>query len=71
MPHFLLANMLKSWYIFHLKAGFIALSGVQKLFCTISGSRDIRKTIWGIRFQEFENNEQSAILKLDTVGIEA
>ena len=34
--------------------GSIALSGVQKHFCIISGSRDISKTIWGIRFQEFE-----------------
>ena len=36
------------------KVGLVALSGVQKHFCTILGSRDIGKMIWGIRFQEFE-----------------
>ena len=45
-------NMLEGWFIW--KVGSIALSGVQKHFCIISGSRDISKTIWGIRFQEFE-----------------
>ena len=30
---------------------YIAPSGVQKHFCTISGNRSISKTIWGIRFQ--------------------
>ena len=35
----------------------------------ILGSRDIRKTIWDLRLQEFENNEQSTILKSDTAGI--
>ena len=44
--------MLEGWFIW--KVGSIALSGVQKHFCIISGSRDISKTIWGIRFQEFE-----------------
>ena len=33
---------------------FIAPSGVQKHFCTIAGSRGIRKKICGIRFQEIE-----------------
>ena len=45
-------NMLEGWFI--SKVGTIALSGVQKHFCIISGSRDISKTIWGIRFQEFD-----------------
>ena len=49
----------------------MAPSGVEKVFCTISGSQDIRKTIWCIRFQEFENNEQSTILNSDSVGIYA
>ena len=31
-----------------------ALSGVQTDFCTISGSRDLSKTMRGIRFQEFK-----------------
>ena len=40
-------------------------SGVQKLLCMISGSRGISKTIWGIKFQEFE------IMKSDAVVIDA
>ena len=32
----------------------IALFQVQAVFCVISGSRDISKTKWGIRFQECE-----------------
>ena len=36
------------------KVGCVALSGVQKHFCTISGNRGISKAIWGIRFQEFK-----------------
>ena len=42
--------MLESWDIIHWKDGSIALSGVQKLFCKIFGSRDISKLKWGIRF---------------------
>ena len=41
-----------TWLIWKVRS--IAPSGVQKLFCTISGSRDINKTMWGIRFQEFQ-----------------
>ena len=36
------------------KMGSTALSGVQKHFCTISGSQGISKPIWGIKFQEFQ-----------------
>ena len=32
----------------------MALSGVQKHFCTISGSHGLSKKIWGTKFQEFE-----------------
>ena len=32
----------------------IALFQVQAVFCVISGSRDISKTKWGIRFREYE-----------------
>ena len=42
-------NMLEGWFIG--KVGSIVLSGVQKLLCTIFGSRDISKLKWGIRFQ--------------------
>ena len=35
------------------KVGSIGPSGVQKHFCRISGSRDISKTIFGIRYQKF------------------
>ena len=45
-------NILEGCFI--KKVGSLALSGVQKHFCMISGSWDISKTIWGIRFQEFE-----------------
>ena len=31
-------NMLEGWYIFQLKGGSIALSGVKKHFSTTSGS---------------------------------
>ena len=32
----------------------IASLRVQAVFCAILGSRDMRKTKWGIRFQEYE-----------------
>ena len=34
--------------------GSIGPFGVQKLFCTIFGGRDISRSKWGIRFQKFE-----------------
>ena len=34
--------------------GSIAPSGVQKLFSTMPGSRDISKSKWGIRFQKYQ-----------------
>ena len=41
-------------YIFNLKAGIQARPGVQNHCNAISGNRGISKTIWGIRFDEFE-----------------
>ena len=45
-------NLLDIYLI--LKVGSIDLSGVQKHFCTISGSRGKSKTILDNRFQELE-----------------
>ena len=50
-------NMREGWDIFDLKGEI--------------HSSVWSKTILGIRFQEFENNEQSTILKSDTAGIYA
>ena len=62
-------NMLEGLDIFHLKGGIhIAPSGVQKHFHTILGSRDISKTIWGIRLEELE---KSIVLKFDFAVIYA
>ena len=53
----------------HLKGGIhIAPSGVQKHFHTILGSRDISKTIWGIRLEE---SEKSIVFKSDIAVIYA
>ena len=50
------------------RLGFMSLSGLQKHFCMVSGSCDISKTIWGIRFQAFD---QSNIFRSDATGIYA
>ena len=47
-PQFLLYF---SGYKHARRLGHNSLSGVQKLFCTIFGSRDISKLKWGIGFQ--------------------
>ena len=44
------------------KAGYIALSGVEKNFCTISGSRDIRKSNIGYRILKELDIGQSRVL---------
>ena len=46
------------------KVGSIAPSGVQKQFCTISGSRGISKEILGTRFQKFERMNNLIALNL-------
>ena len=72
MPQFLLnLSGYKAGTYLIWKVGSIALSGVQNLFCTKLGSWDISKTIWAIRFQEFEKNDQSNIFKSDTATIYA
>ena len=50
--NYLATNMPEGWDIIHLKVRSIAPSEVQKLLCTISGSLDISKTKWGIRFEK-------------------
>ena len=45
--------------------GSIASSGVQKLFCTIFGSRDISKLKWGIKFQNAWILDNLSVLKSD------
>ena len=42
-----------SWDMFPVKAGIHSSVWSTKHFCTISGSRDIRKLKRGIRFQDF------------------
>ena len=56
-------NMLEGWFIG--KVGSIVLSGVQKLLCTIFGSRDISKLKWGIRFQNVWILDNLSVLKSD------
>ena len=43
----------KNWP-FYLKGEIHSSEWSTRTFCTISGSRDISKTMWGIRFKEFE-----------------
>ena len=45
------------------KVGSMASSGVQKLLCTIFGSRDISKLKWGIRFQNVSILDNLIVLK--------
>ena len=45
------------------KVGSIALSGVQKLFCAIFGSRDISKLNWDIKYQNVAKLSSSRQLK--------
>ena len=47
------------------KVGFIALSGVQKLFCMIFESWYISKSKWGIRFQNVWILDNLSVLKSD------
>ena len=51
--------------IYIWKVGSIALSGVQKLFCTIFGSRDISKSKLGIGFQNVWILDNLSVLKSD------
>ena len=62
-------NLLDIYLI--LKVGSIDLSGVQKHFRTISGSRGKSKTILDNRFQELELINNITFFKSDTILIYA
>ena len=46
----LATNMLEGWDIIHLKSDIHSSVWSTTPFCTISGSRDMSKSKWGIRF---------------------
>ena len=55
-------KILEGWDIIHLKDKIVAPSGVQKIFCTIKGSRDISKSN---QIYNALDTGQSSVLKSD------
>ena len=60
----LATNMLEGWDIFHLKSGIHSSLWSTKKICTISGSWDISKSKWDIRFRKTYTG-QTCVVKFD------